>query len=182
MQFIMSNDQFATAHFPEKPKHFFLPRPLEWREYIERDFNKPKTWGSWNFGWSKISLKPDMKELSTYGDPEEDVRFIFNYNCHHMKPPTSGSEAPYYPFLLLPRPAGNGHEMHPLAHDNSYYFWRDVKKSELGKSGQNIQLVYVDKLDGNDARGLTPAKYEAWKNAPGGKSWSYQLLARWELS
>jgi len=131
-------------------------------------------------GWSPDSVLPYSQSISLYGEPV--VRFAFRNVCPHWASSRAGMEKkPYLPFIEIHGPSGHADEQRPF-HSDGYNYWIDVPRNELGRPGQQVKLIYMQKLDNEDARGLTVEGYQAWKDAPRGKSWQWGILAEWQLA
>jgi hypothetical protein len=183
----MSNDAFATSHFPQNPTQFFLPggRVLSWREYILRDADKPNLMGGWekDNGWSPQSVQPYSRDIGISGkavQEEPNVRFAFTMVCPHWDGERLGVGKSYLPFIEIQGRGGKNQEQRPF-HSDGYNYWIDIPRAELGTPGQPVKLIYMQKLDNEDARGLTVEAYQRWKDAPKGKSWQWMILAVWNL-
>jgi hypothetical protein len=186
--FTMSNDDFATSHYPSKPEQFFLPggHGLSWEEYVLRDADSPQTFNGWenDHGWSPGSVTPYMASIPVSGRAVHDdpnVRFSFTKVCPHWDGVRAGVGKPYLPFVEIQGRGGAKTEQKVLQSDG-YNYWVDVPRADLGTPGQEVKIIYMMKLDNNDARGLTAAGYKRFLDEPRGKSWQWGILGIWKLS
>ncbi|KAH0083513.1 hypothetical protein KCU66_g19341, partial [Aureobasidium melanogenum] len=60
---------------------------------------------------------------------------------------------------------------------NGYFWWVDLRPSELGQPGQEIKLGTVTDWKGRDGRGMVASDY----NKRGGFSGAYAFAAIWDL-
>lgn len=184
-RFTQSNEDFGIDHFPEKPGHFFRAdgRALSWTEYILLDADMPRTLGSWEVeGWRRQSLEPRCKAIRVPGPASNEmIRFAFTKVCAHWDYELVGKGKPFLPFIEYHGRGGAKKEQTPMNTDG-YNYWLDISTADLGTPGQEIKLITMSQLDGNEARGLTKEAYERWMAEPRGKSWSWEIKAVWDLS
>jgi hypothetical protein len=152
---------------------------------VLRDADKPNTMGGWERenGWSSESVTPWSRDVEVSGravQEEPSVRFGFRMVCPHWDGERVDVGKPYLPFVEIQGRGGKSQEQRPFRSDG-YNYWIDVPRAELGTPGQQVKLIYMQKLDNVDARGLTVGAYQEWKDAPRGKSWQWGILAVWTL-
>ncbi|KAF2670208.1 hypothetical protein BT63DRAFT_372242 [Microthyrium microscopicum] len=181
MRFTQSNEDFGIDHFPDKPGYFFRAdgRSLTWAEYILSDVDMPKTMGSWESeGWRRLSIEPQAKVLRPGGN--DTIRFAFTDVCAHWDNERIGPGKRYLPFLEYQGRGDSKKEQKPFNQDG-FNYWLDIPRSELGRPGQEVKIIYMSETDGKDARGLTKEAYERWMAAPVGKSWAWSIICAWKL-
>ena len=176
--FTQSNDDFTTRHYPADAAQFFGP-VITWESYILRDADKPNILGGWSdeHGWRAESLVPMQQSLYV---SEGNVRFAFKFVCPHWDGERVGKGKAYLPFIEIHGRGGANDEQRPMKTDG-FNYWLDVPGSELGRAGQEVKLIFMNQLDGKDARGLTEEGYWRWKGEVRGKSWAWGILAVWKL-
>jgi len=153
---------------------------------VLRDADAPKMFSGWEkeHGWKPTSIEPAASAIVVSGRAaldEPNVRFAFTKVCQHWDGERAGVGKPYLPFIEIHGRGGAKDEQRPFQTDG-YNYWIDVPRAELGTPGQEIKLMYMQKLDNDDARGLTVAGYKRWKDEPRGKSWQWGILGLWKLS
>jgi hypothetical protein len=185
-RFTQSNEDFGIDHYPEHDRHFYRAdgRSLSWREYLFLDATKPKTYSGWEseHGLSTRSLEPKVTSIDTSPHGDAMVRFMYTKVCPHWDNIAHGKGKPYLLFLeLRGHERGDQKEQRAITQSDGYHSWIDVPKADLGAPGQQVKLVFMQQLDGEDARGLTAEGYKRWQSEPRGKSWSWGILAVWDL-
>jgi hypothetical protein len=184
-RFSQSNEDFGIDHFPESNRHFYRAdgRTLRWDEYIRLDAGKPKTFSGWesDHGLSARSLQPRMSQVSRAGG--DMVRFSYTKVCPHWNNAVHGKGPDYPVFLELKgNETGDKKEQRPITMTDGFTSWIDVRRADLGtRPGDQVKLIYLTQLDGEDARGVTAEAYEKWKNVPRGKSWAWAGMAVWDV-
>jgi hypothetical protein len=183
----MSNDDFGIRHFPQDSSQWFRAdgRALGWEEYILLDANQPQTYSEWEseHGLRRLSLAPANKSIRVSGaraDLPPSERISFTRVCAHWKQSPVVPREEYLLLLRVPGCKRKGPFQDLLTVEtDGYNYWVDVPRHELGAPGEDLQLVYLDKVEGKDARGTTVDYWERF--IKGKKAISYQFMARWKL-
>lgn len=183
IHFIGSNEEFGRSHFPSDKNRFYRSdgrQTITWAEYLLGDTNGQapvQTFGNMTTeeGIDENSVSPRIKQISV-NDPQPYIRFQFNKVCPHWDNERNGKGKHYLYLIFLPEGNGRPAREVPLQ-TNGYFWWVDVRPSELGQAGQEIKLGTVTTWKGRDGRGMVESDY----NKQGGFSGAYAFAARWEL-
>jgi hypothetical protein len=184
LRFTQSNEDFGIDHFPDKSSNFFRAdgRALSWTEYILLDADKPRTMGGWSKeGWREQSIQPRGQTINVSAGSPHSIRFMFTKVCAHWDPVRNGPGPNFLPFIQVQgKERGGKQETRPFQSDG-YNYWIDVPLAEIGSPGQKVNLIYMDKLGDDSARGLTIEGYQRFMRENRTKSWSWAILAVWEI-
>ncbi|KAF2431318.1 hypothetical protein EJ08DRAFT_196318 [Tothia fuscella] len=189
--FTMSNDDFGLQHYPENNRYFFRDdgRPsITWEEYMLNDVGGEKcivfSGAKETHGLDDKSFLPKFMDVKIH-DPTSGptVRFQFNKICQHYDNVSKHGQ-PYLFFFKWKRP--NGQEDVRCFQTDGYYWWLDVPRQDLGKSGDELNVQYVMHFNTSktDGRGMTESEFMRGMKMgkPGGWNgcqWNY--LARWTV-
>lgn len=181
IHFVGSNEEFGRSHFPSDKSRFYRSdgrHTITWAEYLLGDTNGQtpvQTFGNMTTdeGIDSHSVSPRIKQISV-NDPQPYVRFQFNKICTHWDNERNGQGKHYLYVVFLPEANGRPAREVPLQ-TNGYFWWVDVKPSELGQPGQEIKLGAVTTLGGRDGRGLVASDFSKM----GGYSSSFAAI--WNL-
>lgn len=180
--FTMSNEEFGLTHFPTEENNFFVARPPTYKKYMLGEGNGEdpvQMWGNpeEEHGLSKKSFTPALKNINvSKGNGDEVVRFQFSRPCEHWDHERHLKKIPY--LLILAFNKGSGNEKLVPFEQNSYWYWLDVKKKDLGSKGKEVICLAITNFDGKDGRGLTREEFNR-KNGKVGCAFSY--LSTWKL-
>ncbi|KAG9654089.1 hypothetical protein KCU64_g7448, partial [Aureobasidium melanogenum] len=183
VQFTCSNEEFGRRHFPSNKNQFYRSdgrHTITWAEYLLGDTNGQaavQTFGNMTTdeGIDEHSVSPRIKQISV-NDPQPYVRFQFNKVCQHWDNERNGKGKHYLYLIFLPESNGRPAREVPLQ-TNGYFWWVDLRPSELGQPGQEIKLGTVTDWKGRDGRGMVASDY----NKQGGFSGAYAFAAIWDL-
>jgi hypothetical protein len=183
IQFVGSNEEFGRSHFPSDKNRFYRSdgrHTITWAEYLLGDTNGQtpvQTFGNMTMdeGIDDHSVSPRVKQISV-SDPQPYVRFQFNKICQHWDNERNGKGKHYLYLIFLPESNGRPARELPLQ-TNGYFWWVDVRPSELGAPGQEIKLGTVTSWKGRDGRGMVASGYDK----TGGFSGAYAFAAIWTL-
>jgi hypothetical protein len=183
IQFIGSNEEFGRSHFPSDKTKFYRSdgrHTITWAEYLLGDTNGQtpvQTFGNMTTdeGIDEHSVSPRIKQISV-NDPQPYVRFQFNKVCQHWDNERNGKGKHYLYLIFLPEGNGRPAREVPLQ-TNGYFWWVDIRPSELGVPGQEIKLGTVTTWKGRDGRGMIASDYDK----TGGFSGAYAFAAIWKL-
>lgn len=179
-QFTRTNEQFGESHFPKETRYHFRDdgRTVSWEEYfIGRVEGEPPIvyTTAHEEGILESSIEPKERDIPVHSGSV--VRFQFSKLCEHWRSETHGKGRPPLLLLSIHGVDGRKDEMVPMETDG-YWHWVDVRARDLGAPGQAVQVAYVTKVDGQDARGISAREYLS-KKGKVGMAWSY--LMKWEL-
>jgi hypothetical protein len=178
----MSNEDFGIRHFPENPSKWYRAdgRALGWEEYILLDAHMPQTFAEWesDHGLRRLSLIPENKKVRVSGanlPPTE--RISLTRVCPHWA--QSSVVKPDY-LLLLKVPGRKGPFRDLLTFEtDGFNFWLDVPRNELGAPGEEMIIMFLQTIEGQDARGTTRDYFENFVRCK--KAISFGYLATWKL-
>lgn len=179
--FIATNEIFGERHLPTEDQYQFRNdgRAIGWEEYFigEGIYEKPTYYTTAGpEGILERSVQPKEKYISV--NSNEVIRFQWSKICPHWKYEEKGRPKAPLLFLSIHGKDGRKDDMVPIETDG-YWSWCDVRASDLGAPGQELQVAVITNIGGKDARGLTAEEYFS-KRGKVGMSWSY--LLRWELA
>ncbi|CAD0081896.1 unnamed protein product [Aureobasidium vineae] len=183
IHFVGSNEEFGRSHFPSDKNRFYRSdgrQTITWAEYLLGDTHGQdvvQTFGNMTTdeGIDDHSVSPRVKQISV-NDSQPYIRFQFNKVCQHWDNERNGEGKHYLYLIFLPEGNGRPPREIPLQ-TNGYFWWVDIRPSELGQPGQEIKLGTVTNWKGRDGRGMVESDY----NKEGGFSGAYAFAARWEL-
>ncbi|KAL8765052.1 MAG: hypothetical protein Q9209_007742 [Squamulea sp. 1 TL-2023] len=184
--FTMDNNEFGLRHFPSNKALFYRTdgrHQIPWDEYI--------LGRSGSSAAMLVTVYEDVVEAegiaetkflpSTYHIPistSGSIRFQFEKVCLHWDPVRNGSGKPYPYIMRIHNADGRGAEEIRVFDTNGSVWWLDVENRLLGRKGQMINIFAIQKLGGEDARGVSVGDC---RRAMGRKGWSGGALAVWEL-
>ncbi|KAI4765446.1 hypothetical protein E4T52_01740 [Aureobasidium sp. EXF-3400] len=183
IHFIGSNEEFGRSHFPSDKNRFYRSdgrHTITWAEYLLGDTNDQapvQTFGNMTTdeGIDDHSVSPRIKQISV-SDSQPYIRFQFNKVCQHWDNERNGKGKQYLYLIFLSEGNGRPPREVPLQ-SNGYFWWVDIRPSELGAPGQEIKLGTVTNWKGRDGRGMVASDYDK----TGGFSGAYAFAAKWEL-
>jgi hypothetical protein len=146
--------------------------------------DKPNTMGGWSEeGWREQSLQPRGKSIQVSGgaaSSSNTIRFLFTKVCPHWDPVRNGPGPQYLPFVEINGRGGAKKQSIPFECD-AYNYWVDVPLADIGTPGQQVKLMYMNQMDGKEARGLTIEGWNRFMGENRAKGWSWSILAVWEI-
>lgn len=183
IHFVGSNEEFGRSHFPSDKNRFYRSdgrHTITWAEYLLGDTHgqqQVQTFGNMTTdeGIDDHSISPRIKQISV-SDPQPYIRFQFNKVCQHWDNERNGKGKHYLYLIMLPEGNGRPAREIPLQ-TNGYFWWVDIRPSELGAPGQEIKLGTVTNWKGRDGRGMVASDYDK----TGGFSGAYAFGAIWQL-
>ncbi|KAK4191988.1 kyphoscoliosis peptidase [Podospora australis] len=179
--FTMSNEHFGLRHFPKNDKYWFRQdgRAVSWEEYIVGPLGDEPAMVLGDFakeGMDEHNVQPAAKKIPVHSG--ETVRFMFSKICEHWDPIRNGPGKPYLVALKYGVPNDDGKEQIVPLEDDGFWWWLDVAARDLGAPGQQISLVALQTVNGDDARGF---ERERWLDLYPYCGYSYAYLVMWEL-
>jgi transglutaminase-like putative cysteine protease len=180
--FTQSNIDFGRSHFPTDNSQQFREdgcvQPYE--EYVRgtKTGTQATTYSGFTNeeGLSESSFGPTINPI-VLSQQGPTTRFTFQKVCPHWDPVRHG-RGPYYLYILnLESLEGTDRNGIPFQQSDGVW-WCDVPTTDLGRSGQKVQIYTVTSFDNRDGRGLTLQEYTQRKNRVGR---SFGGVAKWEI-
>ncbi|KUI54905.1 Kyphoscoliosis peptidase [Cytospora mali] len=178
--FTNSNEMFGMRHFPEDRRYFFREdgRMPTWEEYVLGPARGERAGWCSNAieeGISEWNSSPAEKKIPVYSG--EVVRFQFAKLCEHWTAERNGTGKPKLLMMAIHGVDGRKKDYVPLDSDG-FWSWCDIPARDLGRPGDTVQLLSLNTLGDQDARGVTKAEFLS-KKGKCGMSWD--IFVTWEL-
>jgi hypothetical protein len=172
--FVMSNDAFGKSHFPTDAEYQFRDDgyQISWEEYIDDGGNEPPTIYSNGHeeGLDPTGLEPAVKHLDPYEHEQAGmVRFQVPWLCDHWADTVVASKGG--PLLLMVQ---TNDDLIPMDY-NGEWWYLDVPADKIRG---NTSIVAIDKVNGEQARGLTK---EEWLRRKGRVGYSYVGMVQYQV-
>lgn len=185
--FVDSNVAFGMSHFPGKPEfqHREDGRTVTWEEYF---LGPPGLRGEAvelmgcvdrKHNLSRGGFEPKLKRIDI--STPRSIRFKFETACPHWDFHKNGSGEPYQFCLKVVKKPGMAYceDLIPFDFDlKAGVWWLDMPLNKLGSKGDDVMVYSIDKLGGQDGRGLKKAEYLRRKGKDG---YMGEVVAKWVL-